>query len=85
MMFEQRTHTDWSYQKPETHGVFERQYRSGLGYAYWDGSLWYFVGHLPDEAVISYKEQHVSEDQHLPWRGLTKQGYMLKLEDLKYA
>jgi|FreactTroBogLake_1042271.scaffolds.fasta_scaffold14497_3 hypothetical protein len=81
------TKTDWFHSpaQPFLHGVYERRFDSGIGYSYWDGRRWYFVGHTPEEAVTQARASMISQTQQIAWRGLTREEHLKQLQDVRYV
>lgn len=67
--------TDWypGDVKPYRKGVYERKYKYGKSYNYWDGKNW-FIGAANVIAALSYKyhKHGISCAGNVPWRGVRK-------------
>lgn len=78
MKIKRRKHklTDWypGDVKPVRVGVYERNFDRPDGerwYSFWDGKHWRF-GHFAKHWAEQYKDEKLSFEQRLPWRGIAK-------------
>lgn len=65
--------TDWyeGHQKPVRVGLYQRLYRAGIFFCYWDGECWYQGDPVRGVAMILAGDMK-STMQNLPWRGLAR-------------
>lgn len=53
--------------EPEMKGVYQRKFRAGFVYSYWNGAFWMVGDRTVDQANVPCGK---SLEQDCPWRGL---------------